>query len=122
SDADVGWHALTDAILGAAALGDIGEHFPPSDPKWKGATSVQFLQHAARLAEERGFRIVNADVTLICEAPKISPHREAMRAMTAEALGLRREDVSIKATTTERLGFLGREEGVAAQAVVLLSS
>ena len=88
SDADVGWHALTDAILGAAALGDIGDHFPPSDPKWKGADSLVFLQHAAKLAGGRGLRVVNADITLMCEKPKISPHREAMRAKTAEALAI----------------------------------
>ena len=121
SDADVGWHALTDAILGAAALGDIGDHFPPSDPKWKGAASILFLQHAAKLAGERGLRIVNADITLMCEKPKIAPHREAMRAKTAEALGIPLDAISVKATTTEKLGFLGREEGIAAQAVVLLS-
>jgi 2-C-methyl-D-erythritol 4-phosphate cytidylyltransferase/2-C-methyl-D-erythritol 2,4-cyclodiphosphate synthase len=121
SDADVGWHALTDAILGAAALGDIGDHFPPSDPKWKGANSLVFLQHAAKLAAERGFHVVNADITLMCEKPKIAPHRDAMRTATAEALALPLDAVSIKATTTEKLGFLGREEGIAAQAVVLLS-
>ena len=121
SDADVGWHALTDAILGAAAQGDIGDHFPPSDPKWKGANSLVFLQHAAKLAGERGFKVVNADITLMCEKPKISPHREAMRARTAEALAVPLDAVSVKATTTEKLGFLGREEGIAAQAVVLLS-
>jgi 2-C-methyl-D-erythritol 4-phosphate cytidylyltransferase / 2-C-methyl-D-erythritol 2,4-cyclodiphosphate synthase len=121
SDADVGWHALTDAILGAAALGDIGDHFPPSDPKWQGAASIIFLQHAAKLAADRGFRIVNADITLLCEKPKIKPHREAMRASTAVALGLPLDAVSVKATTTEKLGFLGREEGIAAQAVVLLA-
>ncbi|MDP3739948.1 MAG: bifunctional 2-C-methyl-D-erythritol 4-phosphate cytidylyltransferase/2-C-methyl-D-erythritol 2,4-cyclodiphosphate synthase [Hyphomonadaceae bacterium] len=121
SDADVGWHALTDAILGAAALGDIGDHFPPSDPKWKDADSLVFLQHAAKLAAERGFHVVNADITLMCEKPKISPHREAMRAKTAEALAIPLDAVSVKATTTEKLGFLGREEGIAAQAVVLLS-
>ncbi len=122
SDADVGWHALTDAILGAAALGDIGDHFPPSDPKWKGADSLVFLKHAAKLAADRGFHVVNADITLMCEKPKISPHREAMRAKTAEALAIPQDAVSVKATTTEKLGFLGREEGIAAQAVVLLST
>jgi 2-C-methyl-D-erythritol 4-phosphate cytidylyltransferase / 2-C-methyl-D-erythritol 2,4-cyclodiphosphate synthase len=122
SDADVGWHALTDAILGAAALGDIGDHFPPSDPKWKGAASTLFLQHAAKLAAGRGLRVINADITLVCEKPKIAPHREAMRAKTAEALGIPLDAVSVKATTTEKLGFLGREEGIAAQAVVLLSA
>jgi 2-C-methyl-D-erythritol 4-phosphate cytidylyltransferase/2-C-methyl-D-erythritol 2,4-cyclodiphosphate synthase len=122
SDADVGWHALTDAILGAAALGDIGDHFPPSDPQWKGADSLVFLQHAARLAAARGLRVINADITLMCEKPRISPHREAMRARTAEALAIPLDAVSVKATTTEKLGFLGREEGIAAQAVVLLSA
>lgn len=122
SDADVGWHALTDAILGAAALGDIGDHFPPSDPQWKGADSLVFLQHAAKLAAQRGFKVVNADITLLCEKPKISPHREAMREKTADALGIPLDCVSVKATTTEKLGFLGREEGIAAQAIALLSS
>lgn len=122
SDADVGWHALTDAILGAAALGDIGQHFPPSDPKWKGAASILFLQHARDLAAAKGLRILNADITLICELPKISPHREAMRTSTAEALSLPLDLISVKATTTEKLGFLGREEGIAAQAVVMLGS
>jgi 2-C-methyl-D-erythritol 4-phosphate cytidylyltransferase / 2-C-methyl-D-erythritol 2,4-cyclodiphosphate synthase len=122
SDADVGWHALTDAILGAAALGDIGDHFPPSDPKWKGANSRLFLQHAAKLAAERGLRIINADITLMCEKPRIAPHREAMRKKTAEALAIPLDAVSVKATTTEKLGFLGREEGIAGQAVVLLST
>lgn len=121
SDADVGWHALTDAILGAAALGDIGDHFPPSDPKWKGADSRLFLQHAVQIAGARGLRVVNADITILCEKPKIAPHREAMRETTAAALGLSIDAVSVKATTTERLGFLGREEGIAAQAVVLLA-
>jgi 2-C-methyl-D-erythritol 4-phosphate cytidylyltransferase/2-C-methyl-D-erythritol 2,4-cyclodiphosphate synthase len=121
SDADVGWHALADAILGAAALGDIGDHFPPSDPKWKGAASFLFLQHAAKLAAERGFHVVNADITLMCEKPKIAPHREAMRKATAGVLALPLDAISIKATTTEKLGFLGREEGIAAQAVVMLS-
>lgn len=121
SDADAGWHALTDAILGALALGDIGDHFPPSDPQWKGADSILFLQHAVKLTVGRGLRIANADITLICERPKIGPHREAMRARTAEAMGVAIDCVSIKATTTERLGFTGREEGIAAQAVVLLA-
>jgi 2-C-methyl-D-erythritol 4-phosphate cytidylyltransferase/2-C-methyl-D-erythritol 2,4-cyclodiphosphate synthase len=121
SDADAGWHALTDAILGALALGDIGDHFPPSDPRWKGVDSIVFLQHAVKLATERGLRIANADLTLICERPKIGPHREAMRARTAEAMGVAIACVSVKATTTEKLGFTGREEGIAAQAVVLLA-
>ncbi|MBL8545158.1 MAG: bifunctional 2-C-methyl-D-erythritol 4-phosphate cytidylyltransferase/2-C-methyl-D-erythritol 2,4-cyclodiphosphate synthase [Hyphomonadaceae bacterium] len=116
SDADAGWHALVDAILGALGEGDIGAHFPPSDPKWKGADSARFLRHAVDLAENAGARIVHVDVTLLCERPKIGPHRDAMRARTAEVLGLPIERVSVKATTTERMGFLGREEGLAAQA------
>lgn len=116
SDADAGWHALVDAILGALGEGDIGAHFPPSDPQWKGADSGRFLRHARRLAEQAGARILHVDVTLICERPKIGPHREAMRARTADVLGLPLERVSIKATTTESMGFTGREEGLAAQA------
>jgi len=117
SDADVGLHALTDALLGAIGEGDIGDHFPPTDPKWKGADSAVFLRHAAGLVAARGGRIVNADVTLVCEAPKIKPHREAMRARIAELLQVSVEQVSVKATTTEGLGFTGRREGIAAQAV-----
>jgi 2-C-methyl-D-erythritol 4-phosphate cytidylyltransferase/2-C-methyl-D-erythritol 2,4-cyclodiphosphate synthase len=122
SDADAAWHALTDAILGALALGDIGDHFPPSDPKWKGVASIKFLQHAVKLAHERAFRIANADITILAERPKISPHREAMRIATAEALGVSADVVSVKATTTEKLGFVGREEGIAAHAAVLLTT
>lgn len=121
SDADAGWHALTDAILGALALGDIGDHFPPSDPQWKGAASIKFLQHAVKLANDRGYRIANADITILAERPKIAPHREAMRAATAAAMNTPLDTVSVKATTTEKLGFVGREEGIAAQASVLLS-
>lgn len=121
SDADAAWHALTDAILGALALGDIGDHFPPSDQQWKGAASIKFLQHAVKLAHDRGFRIANADITILAERPKISPHREAMRIATAGAMGVSPDVVSVKATTTEKLGFVGREEGIAAQASVLLS-
>lgn len=121
SDADVAWHALTDAILGALALGDIGDHFPPSDPQWKGAPSSVFLKHAAKLATEHGYQISNVDMTIICEAPKIKPHREAMRASTADLLQLGLSRVSLKATTTEQLGFTGRKEGMAAQASVVLS-
>jgi 2-C-methyl-D-erythritol 4-phosphate cytidylyltransferase/2-C-methyl-D-erythritol 2,4-cyclodiphosphate synthase len=117
SDADAGWHALVDAILGALGAGDIGAHFPPSDPQWKGAHSETFLRHAAALAEQAGARILHVDLTLICERPKIAPHREAMRARTAEVLGLPISRVSVKATTTERMGFAGREEGLATQAV-----
>lgn len=117
SDADVGLHALTDAILGAVAEGDIGSHFPPSDPQWRDAPSDVFLRHAAALVARRGGEIVHLDVTLICERPKIAPHREAMRACIAGILQLPTGSVSIKATTTEGLGFTGRGEGVAAQAV-----
>ena len=120
SDADVGLHALTDAILGAIGAGDIGQHFPPSDPQWAGASSDRFLAHAAGLACERGYTIGNLDLTLICEAPKIGPHREAMVARVSEILGVDAGRVSIKATTTERLGFTGRGEGIAAQAVATL--
>ena len=116
SDADVALHALTDALLGAIADGDIGQHFPPSDPRWRGAASDRFLAHAAALLRARGGEIVNVDVTLICERPKITPHREAMRARIAEILALPVARVSVKATTTERLGFTGRGEGIAAQA------
>ena len=121
SDADVGLHALTDALLGTIAAGDIGTHFPPSDPQWKGADSAQFLQHAATLIADKGGRIDFVDLTLICEAPKIGPHREEMRARIGDLLGLSADRVSIKATTTERLGFTGRGEGIAAQAVATVS-
>jgi 2-C-methyl-D-erythritol 4-phosphate cytidylyltransferase/2-C-methyl-D-erythritol 2,4-cyclodiphosphate synthase len=117
SDADVVLHAITDALLGAAGLGDIGEHFPPSDPQWKGASSDRFLADAAALIRERGGVIDHVDCTVICEAPKIGPHREPMRGRIADILRLRRTQVSIKATTSERLGFTGRGEGIAAQAV-----
>lgn len=117
SDADVAWHALTDALLGAIAAGDIGDHFPPTDPRWKGADSAVFLRHAAELVAARGGRVVNVDVTVIGEKPKVKPYRAAMRQATAALLGLPLETVSVKATTTERLGFTGREEGLAAQAL-----
>lgn len=117
SDADAGLHALTDALLGALGEGDIGDHFPPSDPQWKGASSDRFLRHAAEMVAARGGRIANVDVTLICERPKVKPHREAMRARVAEILGLPLQAVSVKATTTEGMGFPGRGEGLAAQAV-----
>lgn len=120
SDADVGLHALTDAILGAISAGDIGQHFPPSDPQWKGASSDRFLAHAAMLAADRGARIAHVDVTIICERPKVGPHREAMQARIAGILKLPLDRVSIKATTTEGLGFTGRAEGIAAQAVATL--
>lgn len=122
SDADVGLHAVVDAILGACAQGDIGEHFPPSDPRWKGAPSDKFIAHAAELADKAGYQVGNVDVTLICEAPKIAPHREAMRRKLAALLSVDLEQVSVKATTTERLGFTGRGEGIAAQAVATLVS
>ncbi|HEX4711683.1 bifunctional 2-C-methyl-D-erythritol 4-phosphate cytidylyltransferase/2-C-methyl-D-erythritol 2,4-cyclodiphosphate synthase [Phenylobacterium sp.] len=118
SDADAGLHALTDALLGAVAEGDIGQHFPPSDPKWRGASSDQFLVHAVKLAQAKGARILSADLTLVCERPKIGPHRDAIRARIAELLGLPIDRVSVKATTTEGMGFTGREEGLMAQAVV----
>ena len=117
SDADAGLHALTDAILGAIGEGDIGDHFPPTDPKWKGAASDLFLRHAAELVTTKGGRIVNVDVTLICERPKIKPHRQAMRERLAAILELPLDRVSVKATTTEGMGFTGRGEGLAAQAV-----
>ncbi len=117
SDADAGLHALTDALLGAVGEGDIGDHFAPTDPRWKDAPSSLFLCHAAGLIAARGGRVVNVDVTLICERPKIKPHRDAMRARLAELLCLRSDQVSVKATTTEAMGFTGREEGLAAQAV-----
>jgi 2-C-methyl-D-erythritol 4-phosphate cytidylyltransferase/2-C-methyl-D-erythritol 2,4-cyclodiphosphate synthase len=117
SDADVALHALTDALLGAVAAGDIGLHFPPSDPRWRGASSDQFLAHAAALVAQAGGTILNVDVTLICERPRIGPHRAAMTSRIASILAVSPERVSVKATTTERLGFTGREEGIAAQAV-----
>ncbi|MFC7050729.1 bifunctional 2-C-methyl-D-erythritol 4-phosphate cytidylyltransferase/2-C-methyl-D-erythritol 2,4-cyclodiphosphate synthase [Emcibacter nanhaiensis] len=117
SDADVALHALTDALLGAIAAGDIGDHFPPSDDKWKGAPSDTFLKEAVRLVEKKGGEISSLDLTIICEAPKIGPHREAMRRTIAEICGLDADLVSVKATTTEKLGFTGRGEGIAAQAI-----
>jgi 2-C-methyl-D-erythritol 4-phosphate cytidylyltransferase / 2-C-methyl-D-erythritol 2,4-cyclodiphosphate synthase len=120
SDADVGLHALTDAILGALGDGDIGSHFPPSDMTWKGAASHLFLTHAASLAAARGARITNVDVTILCEAPKISPHRDGMRAAIADILNIDISRVGVKATTTEGLGFTGRREGIAAMASATL--
>lgn len=116
SDADVGLHALTDAVLGAIGDGDIGQHFPPSDPQWAGAASHIFLREAARRVRQRDGRIVNVDVTILCEAPKIAPHREAMRSAIAGILEISLDRVSVKATTTEGLGFTGRREGIAAMA------
>lgn len=120
SDADVGMHALTDAIYGALADGDIGQHFPPSDPQWKGTESHVFLRHAVARAQERGYRISNVDVTLICERPKVGPHAVAMRTALAEIMDLDIGQVSVKATTSERLGFTGREEGIASMAIATL--
>ncbi|MEZ5886387.1 MAG: bifunctional 2-C-methyl-D-erythritol 4-phosphate cytidylyltransferase/2-C-methyl-D-erythritol 2,4-cyclodiphosphate synthase [Paracoccaceae bacterium] len=122
SDADVAMHALTDAIYGALAEGDIGRHFPPSDPQWKGAASEIFLAHAGQLAAGRGYRIANADVTIVCERPKIGPHAAAMQARLAAILGVETGRISVKATTSERLGFTGREEGIAALATATLVS
>lgn len=121
SDADVGLHAATDALLGAIGAGDIGSHFPPSDPEWSGAASALFLRRAGELVAARGGRIVNVDVTLICEKPKIGPHRRAMAKRIAAILGLAEDRVSVKATTTDRMGFTGRAEGIAAQALATVA-
>lgn len=121
SDADVGLHALTDALLGAISAGDIGLHFPPNDARWKGAASVQFVNHALALIKARGGRIVNVDVTIICEKPKVGPFREAMRARIRAILGVTADRVSVKATTTEGLGFTGRKEGIAAMATATVA-
>ncbi|NYZ63783.1 2-C-methyl-D-erythritol 2,4-cyclodiphosphate synthase [Luteimonas deserti] len=120
SDGDVALHALCDAMLGALALGDIGVHFPPGDDRWKGADSRVLLRHCKALLAARGWQLGNADITVICEQPKIAPHAGAMRAAIASDLGLEPDRISIKATTSERLGFTGRGEGIAAQAVCLL--
>ena len=117
SDADVLLHAICDALLGALSLGDIGQHFPPSDPQWRGASSDRFLKHAVGLVTAKGGRILHLDLTLVCEAPKIGPHREKMRESIARIAGVATDRVSVKATTTEGLGFTGRREGIAAQAV-----
>ncbi|HXO65719.1 MAG TPA: 2-C-methyl-D-erythritol 2,4-cyclodiphosphate synthase [Steroidobacteraceae bacterium] len=121
SDGDVVLHALCDALLGAAGLGDIGQHFSDRDPRWRGADSGVFVEQVMSLLRERGLRVVNADLTVLGEEPKVAPHREAMRRQIAQLLGVEPASVNIKATTTERLGFLGRGEGIAAQAVVLLT-
>ena len=120
SDADVAMHAITDAIYGALAEGDIGQHFPPSDPKWKGARSHIFLDHAVALVSERGYHLANIDCTIICEMPKIGPHAPAMRENLAHITGLETGRISVKATTTETLGFTGRGEGIAAMATATL--
>lgn len=122
SDADVGMHAITDAIYGALAAGDIGRHFPPSDPQWKGAASEIFLKHAVQMARDAGFVISNVDCTLVCEFPKIGPHADAMRAALADIMALPVADISVKATTSEKLGFTGRGEGIAALATAALVS
>ena len=121
SDGDVAIHALCDALLGALALGDIGTHFPPSDEQWRGADSRRFLRHCALLLDQHGWALANADITIICERPRIGPHVEAMRTALAADLGATPAQVSVKATTTEKLGCTGRGEGIAAQAVVLLA-
>jgi 2-C-methyl-D-erythritol 2,4-cyclodiphosphate synthase len=120
SDGDVLIHALCDAIYGALAEGDIGRHFPPTDAAWRGADSRRFLEHAAGRMRERGYRLANADLTLVCERPKIAPHVEAIRAALAAVLGAAVDQIGVKGTTTEKLGFTGRGEGIAAHAVVLL--
>ena len=120
SDADVGMHALTDAIYGALAQGDIGRHFPPSEARWKGAASEIFLRHASEMASGMGFSINNVDVTLICELPKIGPHADAMQAQLAAIIGIDVARISVKATTSEQLGFTGRKEGIAALATATL--
>jgi 2-C-methyl-D-erythritol 2,4-cyclodiphosphate synthase len=120
SDGDVAIHALCDAMLGALALGDIGQHFPPSDMRWKDANSRDFLRHCNDLIAQRGWGVGNADITIVCERPKIGPHAQAMRECMAADLGVGIDAVSVKATTSEKLGFTGRGEGIAAQAVVLL--
>lgn len=121
SDGDVVIHALCDAILGALALGDIGRHFPPSDERWRGADSRQFLRHCRALATERGWVVGNVDITVVCERPRIGPHVDAIRTALASELGIDLDAMSVKATTSEKLGFTGREEGIAAQAVCLLA-
>jgi 2-C-methyl-D-erythritol 2,4-cyclodiphosphate synthase len=120
SDGDVVLHALCDALLGALALGDIGKHFPPSDEKWRGADSRSFVRAVAAMLSERGYALGNADITVICEAPKVGPHAQAMREVIAADLGVDIDCISIKATTTETLGFTGRREGIAALATVLV--
>ena len=120
SDADVGMHAVTDAIYGALGMGDIGQHFPPSDPQWKGAASQIFLTHAIDLARTHGYTISNVDCTLVCEYPKIGPHQFAMKSALAAIIGIDADRISVKATTSERLGFTGREEGIAAIATTTL--
>jgi 2-C-methyl-D-erythritol 2,4-cyclodiphosphate synthase len=120
SDGDVLLHALCDALLGAAGLGDIGQHFPDTDPQWKGVASEGFVRHVLRLLGDRGYRVINVDLTLCCEAPRLAPYRDAIRDSISSLLQLPSDAVNIKATTTEKLGFLGRSEGIAAFATVLI--
>ena len=122
SDGDVALHALCDALLGAAALGDIGMHFPDTDPAWRGADSRQFLRHVHALLVERGYRVVNVDLTLVAEAPRLGPHRIRIRENIASDLGVGIGQVNVKATTTERLGWLGRREGLACHAIALIEA
>ena len=122
SDGDVALHALCDAMLGAAALGDIGRHFPPSDPKWAGVDSRELLREVDLLLKQGGWSVSNVDITLVCEQPKITPHASQMRTNIAVDIGLDSEDISVKATTTEGLGFCGRGEGITALAIVLIKS
>jgi 2-C-methyl-D-erythritol 2,4-cyclodiphosphate synthase len=120
SDADAVAHAVTDAVLGAAGLGDIGRHFPPTDERWKDADSLDLLRHAAQLAEEENYQVVNVDVTVVCEAPRVAPHAQEMGRRLAAALGIAPRLVSVKGKTNEGMGWVGRGEGIAAMAVVLL--
>jgi 2-C-methyl-D-erythritol 2,4-cyclodiphosphate synthase len=121
SDGDVLLHALTDALLGAAGFGDIGQHFPDSDPRWRGVASAQFVEHAVKLLADAGWHVVNADLTLLAEAPRINPLRAQIQASMARCLGVTPQQVNLKATTTEKMGFLGRAEGLAAQAIVMIA-
>ncbi|WP_404402645.1 2-C-methyl-D-erythritol 2,4-cyclodiphosphate synthase [Idiomarina seosinensis] len=122
SDGDVVLHALTDALLGAVALGDIGQHFPDTDPRYRNADSMQMLQHSAALAQDEGYQLSNADITIVAQAPKMAPHIESMRQAIAQGLGVSISAINVKATTTEKLGFVGREEGIACHCVVLMAS
>ena len=122
SDADVALHALSDALLGAAALGDIGQHFPDSDEKYKGISSIILLEHVAKLLTENGYKVINTDLTIVCQRPKLAPHIEKMRSNIAKALGIDIEYVSVKATTTEGLGFEGTGEGISATCVTLIDN
>lgn len=121
SDADVALHALCDALLGAAALGDIGKHFPDSDPQYKGISSILLLREVCKKVKEKGYSLENADITIVAQKPKLAPHIDAMRKNVAEAMGVDEDRINVKATTTEKLGFEGREEGISSMAVVLLS-